>query len=143
MINALRNSVLFFLIVIVSSCAPSSDKDSPFSFEEDEQGVGLYENGKHVFFYQKVPKALDGEYICNNYIHPLFAPNGDIYNCHYKVYTNHKEKLGNLFNEEVGVHIPRDYFLCEDFGFCNPCDSEGHLFKALSGEVESISGENK
>lgn len=73
----------------------------------------------------------------------LIAPNGDVYDCHYKVYTNHKEKLGNLFNEEVEVHIPRDYFFCEDFGFCNPCDSEGHLFRTLSGVVESISGENK
>ncbi len=54
----------------------------------------------------------------------LIAPNGDIYNCHYKLYTGHHDKLGNLFEDKVGVHIPRDYFFCRDFGFCNPCDSE-------------------
>lgn len=77
MINTIRNSFLFFLIVIVSSCGPSSEKGSPFRYEEGEQGVELYENGQTVFFYQKVPKALGGEYICNNYLHPLYAPNGD------------------------------------------------------------------
>ena len=78
MIKPLRNSLLIFLIVCVSSCGPSSDKGSPFSYKESQQGVELYENGKTVFFYQKEPKTLGGEYICNNYIHPLFAPNGDI-----------------------------------------------------------------
>ena len=67
-------------------------------------------------------------------------PNGDIYNCHYKLYTAHPEKLGNLFEEEVEVKIPREYFLCQDFGFCNPCDSEGHMFRTLDGKVESIGG---
>ena len=37
----------------------------------------LFEDGKAVFFYQKEPKSLNGEYICNNYIHPLYALNGD------------------------------------------------------------------
>ncbi len=50
---------------------------SPFSFEESGQGVELFENGKAVLFYQKEPKSLNGEYICNNYIHPLYALNGD------------------------------------------------------------------
>ncbi len=69
----------------------------------------------------------------------LIAPNGNIYNCHYKVYTAHKDKMGNLFEDELRVRIPRQYFLCQDFGFCNPCDSEGHLFKRIDGRVESIS----
>jgi MoaA/NifB/PqqE/SkfB family radical SAM enzyme len=69
----------------------------------------------------------------------LIAPNGDIHNCHYKVYTGHRDKMGNLFEDEVRVHIPREYFSCRDFGFCNPCDSEGHLFKSVEGKAESIS----
>ncbi len=69
----------------------------------------------------------------------LIAPNGNIYNCHYKVYTAHKDKLGNLFEDGLCLRIPRHYFLCRDFGFCNPCDSEGHLFKRIDGRVESIS----
>jgi MoaA/NifB/PqqE/SkfB family radical SAM enzyme len=68
----------------------------------------------------------------------LIAPNGDIYNCHYKVYTGHSDKLGNLFDDTVDVHIPREYFFCREFGFCNPCDCEGHSFKTLNGEIRSI-----
>jgi MoaA/NifB/PqqE/SkfB family radical SAM enzyme len=71
----------------------------------------------------------------------LIAPNGDIHNCHYKVYTGHGDKMGNLFEDEVRVHIPRQYFSCRDFGFCNPCDSEGHLFRSVDGKVDSISNE--
>ncbi len=78
MIKAVNKSVLFFLIVLTSSCGPSSDNNSPFSFVESDQGLELFENGKAVYFYQKEPKTLGGEYICNNYIHPLYAPNGDI-----------------------------------------------------------------
>jgi len=37
----------------------------------------LFEKGEAVYFYQKEPKTLAGEYICNNYLHPLLAPNGD------------------------------------------------------------------
>lgn len=69
----------------------------------------------------------------------LIAPNGNIYNCHYKVYTGHKDKLGNLFDQQVQVRIPREYFFCRDFGFCNPCDSEGHLYKSVDNQIQSIS----
>lgn len=69
----------------------------------------------------------------------LFAPNGDIYNCHYKLYTGHKDKLGNLFEQDVRIVIPQDYFLCQDYGFCNPCDSELHSFKRLDGAEFNIS----
>ena len=37
----------------------------------------MLEDGQPVFFYQRVPKSLNGEYICNNYIHPLYSVNGD------------------------------------------------------------------
>lgn len=71
----------------------------------------------------------------------LFAPNGDIYNCHYKLYTEHKDKFGNIFNEDVHIVMPQDFFLCHDYGFCNPCDSENHAFKRLSGEEFNIGQE--
>ncbi len=77
MIKAMRYSILLSLILFISSCGPSSDKHSPFSFKESDQGIELFENDKAVFFYQKEPKTLGGEYICNNYLHPLFTPNGD------------------------------------------------------------------
>ncbi|MDD5504146.1 MAG: radical SAM protein [Candidatus Omnitrophica bacterium] len=59
----------------------------------------------------------------------LFAPNGDIYNCHYKLYTAHNDKFGNIFSKGLNISMPSDFFLCHDYGFCNPCDSEGHAFK--------------
>jgi sulfatase maturation enzyme AslB (radical SAM superfamily) len=68
----------------------------------------------------------------------LFAPNGDIYNCHYKLYTGHADKFGNIFNEDVYIVMPEGAFLCHDFGFCNPCDSEGHVFRRLDGEEVNI-----
>ncbi len=69
----------------------------------------------------------------------LFAPNGDIYNCHYKLYTGQEDKLGNLFANDRHIVLPKGYFICRDFGFCNPCDSEGHPFKRLNGEEFNIS----
>ncbi len=77
MTPAFKHSMLFLLFTLMISCAPSSDKTSPFRFEESARGVKLFENDLAVFFYQKEPKSLTGEYICNNYIHPLLALNGD------------------------------------------------------------------
>lgn len=59
----------------------------------------------------------------------LFAPNGNIYNCHYKLYTGSSDFNGNLFDENSASLIPKDYFSCKDFGFCNPCDFAPELFK--------------
>jgi hypothetical protein len=66
-----------FLLIIISITCYSQEIKTPFSFEKNNQGVKLLENGKPVFFYQKMPKSFDGKYICNNYIHPLFSLNGD------------------------------------------------------------------
>lgn len=101
--------------------------------EEQKDGISNYNLYREGFGQKKASSVF-----CHS-DKVLVAPNGDIYNCHYKLYTGHRDKLGNLFEEEVDVHIPREYFLCEDFGFCNPCDSEGHLFRTLDGKVESIS----
>ena len=73
----IRNTGLLLLIGLIASCGPSTEKSSPFKFEYDPQGIKLFENDKAVFFYQKEPKSSNGGYICNNYIHPLFALNGD------------------------------------------------------------------
>ncbi len=62
-IKAIRYSILLSLILLISSCGPSSDKHSPFNFKESDQGFSLYENGMAVFFYQKEPKILGGAYI--------------------------------------------------------------------------------
>ena len=68
-----------FPLCLLLICASGfySDTKSSFSFKENEQGIGLFENGHAVFFYQRKPKSSDGQYICNNYLHPLYTIDGD------------------------------------------------------------------
>ena len=67
-------SAIVLLLMLFVSC---SNNNKGFIFNQSDQGFALTENGKPVLFYQKVPKSLTGEYICNNYIHPLYNLNGD------------------------------------------------------------------
>jgi hypothetical protein len=48
-----------------------------FAFKENSQGLTLFEAEKPVFSYQREPLSLDGKYVCNNYIHPLYSIDGD------------------------------------------------------------------
>jgi hypothetical protein len=66
---------ILVLLMLVSFC--NSSCQSPFAFKENVNGVELSENGIPVFFYQKIPKSLTGQYICNNYLHPLYNLIGD------------------------------------------------------------------
>jgi Methane oxygenase PmoA len=66
-------------IGIMMTCNSNSEmQKSPFLFKETDQGIELLENGNPVFFYQRKPKSLTGQYICTNYLHPLYSINGDI-----------------------------------------------------------------
>lgn len=71
--------VLIAPIVLTMACSSSVQRQkSPFTVVETDNGIELSENGRPVFAYQKKPKTLTGQYICNNYIHPLYNLNGDI-----------------------------------------------------------------
>jgi hypothetical protein len=73
-----RPEYLIYLLLLTLFNAGCSDaRIKPFVFKENEQGIELFEGGKSVFFYQRKPKSLTGEYICNNYIHPLYSLDGD------------------------------------------------------------------
>lgn len=61
----------------------------------------------------------------------LFAPNGDVYNCHYKLYTKCDRIYGNIFEQDFKTDIPTDYFLCDDYGYCNPCEYPYAEFKTI------------
>lgn len=63
------------LLLFMGSC---QNRTTNFTFKHNDQGVELLENNKPVFFYQQEPKSLNGEYVCNNYIHPLYGLDGDI-----------------------------------------------------------------
>lgn len=65
------------LIALILPLLMMSCKRETFIFTEDENGLALSESGKPVFFYQKKPKTKTGEYVCDNYIHPLFDLKGD------------------------------------------------------------------
>ncbi|MCQ9208128.1 MAG: radical SAM protein [Omnitrophica bacterium] len=108
---------------------------SDYNVEQDQKD-GIY---NYALYQEGFGQEKASSIFCHS-DKVLIAPNGDIYNCHYKLYAAHKERLGNLFEDEVNVHIPREYSPCQDFGFCNPCDSEAHLFKTLGGKIESIAG---
>ncbi len=49
----------------------------------------------------------------------LFAPNGDVYNCHTKLYW--ADKAASFGNITTGFKIPEGYLSCSDYGFCQPC----------------------
>jgi hypothetical protein len=71
--------ILVATIAFTMACSSSVQRQkSSFTVVESEQGIELSENGRPVFAYQKKPKTLTGQYICNNYIHPLYNLNGDI-----------------------------------------------------------------
>jgi len=99
---------------------------------EQEDGIRNYEAYREGF-NQKMKQDI---YCSMKKV--LFAPNGDIYNCHYKLYTGHKDRFGNLFDEDVYIVMPEEFFLCHDYGFCNPCDSEGHAFRKVDGKELNI-----
>jgi len=69
--------VVLTFYAVLAACTPKSGNNSPFQFLEDENGISLTENGEAVFYYRQAPKTLNEGYVCNHYIHPLFAPNGD------------------------------------------------------------------
>jgi hypothetical protein len=70
-------SIILALFCFLFSCSTASNKTARFEFRENEQGLELYEASKPVFFYQREPKPLHGQYVCNNYIHPLYSLDGD------------------------------------------------------------------
>jgi len=72
-----KHAALVLIFSLTAACGPISEKLSPFSFEESAQGIRLSEKHNPVYFYQKEPRSLSEESICNNYIHPLYALNGD------------------------------------------------------------------
>ena len=71
--------VQIFLGIIILGVFNSCRGDrTSFTFSYTGQGIELSEGGAPVFFYQREPKSPDGTYVCNNYLHPLYSPAGDI-----------------------------------------------------------------
>ncbi len=65
----------------------------------------------------------------------LVAPDGGIYRCHYQLYSR-RDKQGDVFGFQFPVD--QDFRLCNDFGFCNPCDFPHVSFKAPQRPIEHL-----
>jgi hypothetical protein len=66
----------------------------------------------------------------------LFAPNGDVYNCHTKLYWG--DSSSTFGNITTGFSIPDEYCVCYDYGYCHPCQI-GYMdikFHDFSDETE-------
>jgi hypothetical protein len=77
MIMIVNRQPLLLLLALIAAFGCNAERKSSFAFRENEQGVELQESGKPVFFYQRTPKSLTGQYVCNNYLHPLYSIAGD------------------------------------------------------------------
>lgn len=65
----------------------------------------------------------------------LFSPSGDIYNCHTKLYWDDKKSaLGNICEDHEN---PDGYYICHDYGFCNPCQI-GYVDIKSTDEISEI-----
>ncbi len=65
----------------------------------------------------------------------LFSPSGDIYNCHTKLYWDDKKSaFGNICEDH---EIPGGYYICHDYGFCNPCQI-GHIDIKSTNEIATM-----
>lgn len=76
--NKISINQVIAIVFIIASLSACKVHKSEFEFRKTDQGFELTENGKPVFFYQQAPKSLTGEYVCNNYIHPLYNLKGDV-----------------------------------------------------------------
>ena len=80
----------------------------------DFQGgrLSVYSNEKASNLIRKPP-------VLCNLSQVLFSPSGDIYNCCTKLYWGDRQSsFGNIVAD---FEIPDGYYICHDFGFCNPC----------------------
>jgi sulfatase maturation enzyme AslB (radical SAM superfamily) len=82
--------------------------------------IGFTEKGKlSVYDNEEASNLIRKPPVLCKVAQVLFSPNGDIYNCCTKLYWgDQKSSFGNLV---AGFEMPNGYYVCHDFGFCNPC----------------------
>lgn len=67
-----------FLILFLTIFLAINLSTAQVTMQTEEDGILITENGQDVFFYQIEPKSKNGEYTRNNYIHPLWGPDGAV-----------------------------------------------------------------
>jgi hypothetical protein len=66
------------LLILLSIIGSAQSAISPFVLKETDEGVDLSEKGLAVFHFQKKSKALQGKYVCSNYLHPVYDLKGNV-----------------------------------------------------------------
>ncbi|NHE58690.1 DUF6807 family protein [Cyclobacterium plantarum] len=70
------SKVLFSLFILVMFIMDLEAQT--LTFEEQDEGWLLLDDGKPRYFYQAATKSLDGKYPRANYIHPLYDTDGEV-----------------------------------------------------------------
>ncbi len=67
-----------FLLLFVVFATASAVRSQPIAMETTKDGVWIKDGNQKVFFYQKVPKSVDGKFARSNYLHPVYGLDGEI-----------------------------------------------------------------
>jgi hypothetical protein len=67
-----------FLLVLLFVANVAILKAQPVTMESTGDGAWIKDGNEQVFFYQKVPRSLDGKYARSNYLHPVYGLDGEV-----------------------------------------------------------------
>ena len=97
--------------------------DSLLVSDHREHGIDNLEIYEDAFSYRRKKKVL-----CRTKRF-MAAPNGNLYRCHYHLYAN-RNPIGNVLTRDIPKTV--GYDLCNDYGYCNPCDFHHVHFKEFT-----------
>ncbi len=90
-------------------------KAQTLTFEEQEDGWLLLDDGKPRYFYQTATKSLDGKYPRANYIHPLYNTDGEVVTEDFPAdHPHHRGIFWTWHQLWVGDQRAADPWICED-----------------------------
>jgi hypothetical protein len=87
-----------------------------FTFEKNEQGAWIKEDGEKVLFYQAQTKSQDGTFPRADYIHPLYNVNGKILTEDFpRDHLHHRGIFWTWHQVLIGDRKMGDAWECRDF----------------------------
>ena len=87
-----------------------------FTFEKNEEGAWIKEDGEKVLFYQAQTKSQDGMFGRADYVHPLFNVNGNILSEDFpKDHLHHRGIFWAWHQVWIGDKKMGDAWECRDF----------------------------
>lgn len=67
-----------FLTALIVIGAALIAFSQPITMESEKDGAWIKDGNQKVFFYQEMPKSLDGKYSRSNYLHPVYGLDDEI-----------------------------------------------------------------